>query len=183
MGAENVAVTIFDQVLEQNLSTNSNSNESKDAEELCLRSLSDLYLTLETKYFVSKADLQKNAGSLADLSSINLQFIKDKLRENGFNIEEESLVEDVFLRTHRSKNGVLRSSASRENYYKTNLIHIEPIKVDLCNDKFIPILKSLECIRMQKKCFRAMSWTYTPLKKLHVLTDIIDGKCYNTLFS
>lgn len=166
-----------------NVSLAYSETNSNKLEDLGLKLLSHLYLTLESKFFVSKAALQTLITSLDDLNDLNVNFLKTKLAEFGIEVEEAQLQKDIFFKANNKNNGLLRSNVVREKFYKDNHNYVAPVKISLENDNmtsffyYIPILESINMLlknpKILEQCLLDHSSTNNDL-----LCDIVDGRSY-----
>lgn len=177
----------FDESSEETDKTHHDFNDDKDIEELGLRLLSRLYLTLEAKFFVSKMALQNLVTSLADLNTLNASYIKNKLASLGHSLSQCDLPNDIFFRANNPENGSLKSNIAREIFYKNNFNYIAPVKIDLKDNNlesffyYVPILETLKLLLKNKNVLEQCLSSHLSQNK-NILYDIVDGKCTNTAF-
>lgn len=132
------------------------SNIHQNYEELSLKLLSHLLISLESKYMVTKTALQALVRGITDIINLNSKYIDSSLNDRGNKILLSDIEKDLFFATFNSKTGLLKTNWYREKYYKTNFSFVSPTEVRLNDGKkesflyYVPILQTLRTLLKNK---------------------------------
>lgn len=126
-------------------------------EELSLKLLSHLLISLESKYLVSKTALQALVRGITDVINLNSKYIYTNLSKRGISqVVLSDIEKDLFFAAFNSKTGLLKTNWCREKYYKTNFSFVAPIEIQLNDGKkesclyYVPILQTLKTLLKNK---------------------------------
>lgn len=131
--------------------------QSTDDLKTCyLRSISMIYLNLQSKYFLPDSVLQTVIDGLLNCTELSKSLLIKKLQNVNLpvNIIQSIVDSDFFCNLHSKECGILRTPHVRKIYYKNNFHYIEPIPIKLgrnanhkmCHYYYIPIIKTLELL-------------------------------------
>lgn len=122
-------------ILEQDCLDNSNEVvtqleelNGQESESLALNMFTNLYLTLETKYSLSKQSINFLVSAIFNISKLNSRYIHNNLKARGFDVNLETIEHDLFYLINNPDNGSLRSTYNREEFYKFNLNYVSSQK-------------------------------------------------------
>lgn len=145
--------------------------------------LSNLYINLQAKCFLSEKTLNTIISSLLDIDQLNKNNLKLILKDNGINddiINKISNSESLFEKYHNVNDGCLRTTFMRKKFFKENYYFIEPlaIKIDeTINDSiyyYVPILETKNK-DIFDQCFSDESISND---NVGIYTNITDGKVF-----
>ncbi|KAB0790517.1 hypothetical protein PPYR_15088 [Photinus pyralis] len=188
---------VLDSEQTENVNDLHSLNSKKDLEEIGVKYLADLYLTLESSHFLCQNSLTKIIRGFSDFENLNHDYMLAKLREldneSRLNYENvASLLKDsLFGVAHNKVSGSLRTTYMRHNFYKKEFQFVEPLKIDLgvVEEKdaffyYVPIHETLKSLlndpNVNSQCFSAPH-----VSSDGVYRDYYDGICCkdNTFFS
>lgn len=162
-----------------------NSDSSKDGlKKLGVNMLANMYITLQSKFFLCDKSLQTIIDGFSDLELLNNAYMKHLCKENGFDLNKTDfnfLSETLFKVAQHKTTGLLRTSYIRKKYFKENFNFVEPIKVGISSDNdastrfyyYVPILGTLKNLLTVESIFQQV--TDTDINTNTFYQDITDG--------
>lgn len=81
-----------------------------DSDKLGRNLFVNLYLTLETKYMLSKSAIQFLITGICDIGKLNSEYIYNNLKIQGFEVPLETIKKDLFFLSNNQETGTLRST-------------------------------------------------------------------------
>lgn len=156
----------------------------------CVRSISQLYLNLITKYFLTERTLQAIIDGLSSIIELSQQHFITTLNDSDLQNDIKTRITDMFQSSHiflsniySSVNGCLRSTYSRNIYFKKFFHIVMPIQINLgfdnnhkpCYYHYIPILNTLEVLLTNSNIRQFCLNSYNNSCNDNVLFDIQSG--------
>ncbi|XP_031339512.1 uncharacterized protein LOC116181630 [Photinus pyralis] len=152
-------------------------------EELSLKLISSLYLTMESKYFMTNKSMQIVIDGITDLNKLNNDYIIEKLKTNNVVIDKAILENNLFDKVHNAVHGELRSKFIRNKYYQNYFNYISPKCINLEGGSkfyYVPIIKTIEMLFKTKNFCKAY---FSPESNVEDFSNICDGISFkNNLF-
>lgn len=153
-----------------------------------LNLFSNLYLTLESKYLLSKASIQFLISGISDIGKLNSAYICSILKQKGFDISPDVIEKDLFYLANNISEGIFKSIFLKEEFFKKKFNYVKPVKVTLQNNinqsfyYYIPILDTIQQLCKNKYVLEQILVDVTPNKSF--FSDLTDGCSYknNVLF-
>lgn len=173
------------------------NEDVSDLKEVGISHLANMYITLQSKFFLSNITLQTLIDGFSDLNDINTTYVERKLRDQNININNEFLQDNIFHMAHNKKNGILRTHFLRNNYYKNKFHFVKPVKINLKLDSspenprddvgffyYVPILETLKVLfKNDHICKQFFLFKANKNNVGTIYSDISDGEVYkNNLF-
>lgn len=166
---------------------NSGGDVTRDVKSLGMHLFSNLYLTLETKYLLSKFSVQFLISAISDIGKLNLDYIYQMLKANGHNVNPETIEKDLFYLANNTESGIFKSNFVREVYFKDNLNFVPPLKVCLQYEThqtffyYVSIIETIKQLSKNKHIFNRL--IQEEKSDVRLYQDITDGNCYrNNVF-
>lgn len=127
---------------------------SADLKQIATKLLGNMYLTLQSKYFLSDKSLNVIIDGFSDLDKLNTQHINNIIATSGNKLQNpDILYNTLFSYVHDVNNGIMRTNFTRKQYYEKYYNFIKPKKIDMgkIEDKesffyYIPILETLQAL-------------------------------------
>lgn len=153
-----------------------------DLKELSLKLFSNLYLTLESKHFVTKKAIQLIIQRFNDIHSLNVKYIYQQLNEAGYYIPETIINKDLFNLVLNQENGIFASNFLRKKFFERQFSYIAPVKIRLSNNNnnisfyyYVPILQTIKTLLNIDSVWQQCTSEIRP--NCNIYRDILDGEC------
>lgn len=131
------------------------SSSISSSDKIYSNMIATLYLTLETKHFLTNAALQSIINGLSDINEISNQKITKAISSLNVKIPKNLIDDNCLFKTlHNTDTGLLRSPFTRKIFYKKYFNYVSPICVylDQAQDKnsskmyYVPILETVQML-------------------------------------
>lgn len=156
------------------------------------KSLSVLYLTLHSKYFVTEKAINTIIEHIRDINEISNNAIIEHIK-NYYDVNiNQTVVQGLnyFNDAHNTVSGLLRTTHTRHNYFKNEFEYVHPkcINFGICGDKlcnyyYVPIIETIKVLMKNKNI---QQWLTEEMESSdNIFANITDGSVFknNSFFS
>lgn len=188
---ENIATSSDAIVNSISLNNNEDQDENNTTETIYLNMLATMYMTLQTKHFVTDAALQTLIESMQDLNEISNRSVQKTMNELGIDVPAGNVTaNNYFYLFHNNQNGLLRTAFARKQYFKKTFNYVDPMCLNYettSNAKFfyVPILQTLTALMKNSNVYSFLRKDTGSNKFTgNLFTDVTDGQVFreNTFF-
>lgn len=160
------------------------------------KAISQLYLNLTTKYFLTEFALQAIIDGMSSIVELTQEHFITTINESDLQDNIKGKIKDMFQRSfssfsnvHNSTNGCLRNTYSRNIYFQNNFYVVMPVHINLGYDNdhkqsyyhYIPILETIKVL-LQNSDIRHFCLNSYNNYNSNMLFDIKDGSVIKNNF-